>query len=149
MRYQIKESKSTTKIRSFLLYYCILWIVASIAFFWIKVNMKIVTEEELADWGAVYFVFSGGLGFICNIFEGSRLYDYLKKYHNHKWIQLTTVWGHPGGTNSFRELGFIFSRDYLNDPIVLKLKNQQKQVLLFEIIAFFSTPVVLVGVLSM
>jgi len=48
---------------------------------------------------------------------------YLLEKQTEKWKELTTVLGFgPGYANSFRGLKFLFSKEYLGDPEVLRLK---------------------------
>ena len=52
-----------------------------------------------------------------------KLSDYLRVNHTEKWKELTTIWGFgPGYVNSWRAKRFLFSKDDLGDPEVLRLK---------------------------
>ena len=52
-----------------------------------------------------------------------KLWKYLREKHTEKWKYLTTFLGiGPGYANSFRGSKFIFGKDYLDDPEVLRLK---------------------------
>ena len=52
-----------------------------------------------------------------------RLCRYLLEKHTEKWKYLTSVLGSgPGYANSLRGMKFLFSKDDLGDPEVLRLK---------------------------
>ncbi len=52
-----------------------------------------------------------------------KLYHYLLKHHTEKWKKLTTVFGFgPGLANGLRGMKFLYSKDYLDDSEVLRLK---------------------------
>ena len=52
-----------------------------------------------------------------------QLAKYLLKNHTEKWKELTTILGNgPGYANSYRGFKFLFGKEYLDDPEVLRLK---------------------------
>lgn len=58
----------------------------------------------------------------CLIFQ-HKLYKYLLEKHTEKWKDLTTVLGvGPGYANGLKAMKFLFSKDDLSDPEVLRLK---------------------------
>ena len=58
----------------------------------------------------------------CLIYQ-AKLFKYLQAKHIEKWKYLTTVWRFgPGCVNNIRGIGFLFSKDDLGDPEVLRLK---------------------------
>jgi hypothetical protein len=52
-----------------------------------------------------------------------KLVRYLLENHTEKWKELTSFLDYgPGYTNSIRGFKFLFSKEYLDDPEVLRLK---------------------------
>ena len=76
-----------------------------------------------AELGFVFAIFITVVSAIrCNIYQ-CRLYKYIRENHTEKWIELTTVFGFgPGLRNNIKARKFWFSKDYLGDPEVLRLK---------------------------
>ena len=58
----------------------------------------------------------------CMIYQ-HILMKYLLKNHTEKWKELTSIGDFgPGYANSIRGFKFLFGKDYLEDPEVLRLK---------------------------
>ncbi len=52
-----------------------------------------------------------------------KCYKYLREKHTEKWKELTTILGFgPGSVNSLRGMKFLFSKEYLGDPELLRRK---------------------------
>ncbi len=52
-----------------------------------------------------------------------KLMRYLLKNHTEKWKELTSILGSgPGLANGIRGIKFLFGKEYLGDPEVLRLK---------------------------
>jgi len=63
-----------------------------------------------------------------------KCYKYLREKHTEKWIELTTILGFgPGSVNSLRGMKFLFSKEYLGDPELLRLKVIFRNSLLYTI----------------
>jgi hypothetical protein len=87
-----------------------------------------------------------GLSWLCfmivNFYEGHRLMSYLKKHHLETWKRITHVPGFgSGGTNSFRTLDFVYSKDYLDDLNVKWLKVNYQDILTLMFLLFISYPI--------
>ena len=61
--------------------------------------------------------------------ESRKLFKYLYKNHYETWKKITTIFGIPGGHNSFKSLRFLHSNDDLNDPEVYRLKRRVRKTL--------------------
>ena len=77
-----------------------------------------------------------------NIYEGKRLMSYLRKHHNEKWADLTTVLGFgPGNANGFRSVPWLFSSDTLDDPTLGRLKSDYRKFIYLTLTAFIGFPI--------
>ena len=119
--------------------YWILWIILITVFF----TGNIFKIYLLKDIPFVIFFFGiliilGVINLVYNI----KLLNYLKKNHYEKWEELTTIPGFGSGfSNGFRQFGFLFSNETLEDPIVAKLKNGYRTIALLIIVHFFLIPI--------
>ncbi|MBW8041684.1 MAG: hypothetical protein FVQ85_17035 [Planctomycetes bacterium] len=63
-----------------------------------------------------------------------KLMRYLLKNHTEKWKELTSILDFgPGYANSIRGMKFLFGKEYLGDPEVLRLKVIVRNSFLFAI----------------
>ena len=89
----------------------------------------------------ILFLFISSLVFMarCLIYQ-QRLSDYLRVHHMDKWKELTTIpgWG-PGFTNPWRGLPFLFGREDLGDPEVLRLKVIVRNSYIYTVTGFLAT----------
>lgn len=87
-----------------------------------------------------YILFAGGR----LLMYQHKLFLYLQENHLEKWKELTTILGYgPGYLNSFRSLKFIYGKDYLDDPEVLRLKVVIRNSITYVFLGFMATFVVL------
>jgi hypothetical protein len=72
-------------------------------------------------------------------YESHRMMSYLKKHHQAKWSELTTVlvFG-PGLHNPSRYLFWLFSSDDLDDPTLAQMKVASRQFIYFALTVFIS-----------
>jgi hypothetical protein len=91
---------------------------------------------------ATYFCLSWISFMFVNYYEGNRLMQYLKKNHQETWKRITHVpmFG-AGGTNSFRTLDFVYSKDNLGDTNIKWLKTNYQDVLTLMFLLFISYPI--------
>ena len=60
----------------------------------------------------------------CMIFQ-HKCYQYLREQHTEKWKELTTIFGFgPGLANGSRAMKFLFSKEYFEDPELLRIKTK-------------------------
>jgi len=125
-----KEYKSYSKI------YWILWFILIMLFFLGKI-FKIYLLKDIPFFG-YFFVITFSFIMIIGLVSNGKLLNYLKKNHYEKWEELTTIqYLGSGLSNGFRLRKFLKSKETLNDPIVEKLKNECKSVLLLTITHIF------------
>lgn len=68
-----------------------------------------------------------------------KLYTYLRENHTEKWKELTTVLGFgPGYTNSLRAIKFLFRKDDLDDPELLRLKVIVRNASIYVLTGFLA-----------
>jgi hypothetical protein len=85
-----------------------------------------------------------------NLYEGRRLMSYLKVHHPEHWAYVTSsVFGGPGGANSFRSLRFIYSTDDLGDTQVRALKHNYRKIVLLMGLMFVHYPVAIAVLISL
>lgn len=71
--------------------------------------------------------------------EQSRLRAYLKIHHNGTWAHVTSSsFFKPGGSNSFRFLPFLYSRDHHKDARLEDLKSTNRHVIVLTVLVFIS-----------
>ncbi len=86
-------------------------------------------------------VFIGGITIVTMIralVSQHKLWEHLRTKHDEKWSGLTYTgkWG-TGLANGQKSLVFLFSREDLNDPEVLRLKVITRNSLLYQLAGFF------------
>jgi hypothetical protein len=91
-------------------------------------------EKQAAEFG---FLFILGLtvlsAVMCKILH-HKLYKYLREKHTEKWIELTTIFGFgPGAVNSRRSMKFVFSKEYFDDPELLRIKVKVRNSVLYTV----------------
>ena len=69
-----------------------------------------------------------------------KLYEYLRTKHAEKWKYLTTVLGFgPGFANGLKGLKFVFGKDDLGDPEILRLKTIVRNSAIYTVTGMFGT----------
>ena len=69
-----------------------------------------------------------------------KLMKYLLEKHTEKWNDLTTIIGYgPGYANSLKGIRFLFGKDYLNDPGILRLKVIVRNSFLYTLFGMMGT----------
>jgi hypothetical protein len=129
------------QFKSYVSIYAGVWFCAVLLIFGVK--LLGATQGQM---GYLNMAFMGvsWLGIMgLNFYEGHRLMSYLQQQHPETWKWITTipVFG-ARGINSFRTLGFLFSADDCNDPVVHWLKGNYKRFLAFVLLVFFSYVVI-------
>lgn len=120
------------KLKSYILYYWITWFIVLFVIFYVENSLRNAPKTHFENFGFMYFVLAGTSTFIINIFEGLRFSKYLKTNHYDKWVEIKS--------NGFRNLGFIFSRENLNDPNIKLLKAIQRKLMFFSWTLFLTIP---------
>jgi len=119
-----------------------LWFVLISAYFLGKI-FKIYLLKDIT-----YIPYFSGIFIILGIIHavsGVKFSNYLKKNHYEKWKELNTIPGLGlGFSNGVRQIDFFFSKDSLNDPIVIKFKSECKKIMLLTLVHFILMPIFLV-----
>ena len=103
----------------------------------------------------LYSVAIMGFGYV--VFMGIRSITYQKKLlrhllenHTEEWKELTSVFGFgPGLANSSKGHRFLFSKEYFEDPEVLRLKVIVRNAHVATILGMFTTFVAIVVVIAL
>jgi len=122
--------------------YYMYWLVLLLALACVAVAIQAGYGSEMIFW--IYAVPIWIWAMYLNFRKGRELMAYLKQHHKEKWEHFTnhTKFGTEGGS-SFKLLPFVYSGDYLNDPMVSQLKEDCKDMVLFVMVVFVSIPLVL------
>ena len=95
-----------------------------------------------------------GLGYMIVIgiklaIYGNKLNRYLIKHHTEQWKEMTTVLGFGPGLSSSKGFKFIFSKEYFDDPEVLRLKVIFRNACIYMVLGMFVTFIGLVLMIAL
>jgi hypothetical protein len=79
--------------------------------------------EKQATFGFLFILGLTVLSAVRCMFLHHKCYQYLREHHTERWKELTTTFGFgPGLANSRREIKFLLSKEYFDDPELLRIK---------------------------
>jgi hypothetical protein len=120
--------KNSTEVKTYIRFYWKVWLVLVSLLLVVRFLVFNGTDENSVF--LLFAVYAGSVWLaviVLNIYEAERLLRYIKKNHAEKWKEIV-LFPNLGvrGLNPIRYLPFLFSKDNLNDDMVLKLKNNYK-----------------------
>jgi len=109
-------------------YFLVYWAIAAILLY---LSWNVIPQRFFDVMG--FYMASTFVVVIIVIFREQRYFmKYLKNTYLKKWEEVTSVPSlgmGPGGRNSFRVIGFVYSDDNYDDPILMGLKNNFKKII--------------------